>query len=82
MEVKKNKQTSIMFLYLLSTIAVLKHMSLKENKSHFRKKSMWELCPFISMTGWVVNSVWLSGSAAPYRTEEALTEMRTNACQS
>lgn len=40
MEVKKknnnNKQT--MFLYLFSTIAVLKHMSLKENKVQFRKK--------------------------------------------
>lgn len=32
---KKN----IMFLYLFSTIAVLKHMSLKENKVQFRKKN-------------------------------------------
>ena len=36
MEVKKKK--NIMFLYLFSTIAVLKHMSLKENKVQFRKK--------------------------------------------
>lgn len=35
MEVKKK---NIMFLYLFSTIAVLKHMSLKENKVQFRKK--------------------------------------------
>ena len=28
-----------MFLYLFSTIAVLKHMSLKENKVQFRKKN-------------------------------------------
>lgn len=45
MEVKKKqankqKKTNIMFLYLFSTIAVLKHMSLKENKVQFRKKSV------------------------------------------
>lgn len=34
MEVKKKKTR---FLYLFSTIAVLKHMSLKENKVQFRK---------------------------------------------
>lgn len=37
MEVKKNKKTR--FLYLFSTIAVLKHMSLKENKVQFRKNN-------------------------------------------
>lgn len=37
MEVKKK---NIMFLYLFSTIAVLKHMSLKENKVQFRRKKM------------------------------------------
>lgn len=43
MEVKKkNKQT--MFLYLFSTIAVLKHMSLKENKVQFRKKCVCACC--------------------------------------
>lgn len=34
-----------MFLYLFSTIAVLKHMSLKENKVQFRKK-MCELSAY------------------------------------
>lgn len=40
MEVKKQKtKRQLMFLYLFSTIAVLKHMSLKENKVQFRKLS-------------------------------------------
>lgn len=39
MEVKKQNKT--MFLYLFSTIAVLKHMSLKENKVQFRRKKKY-----------------------------------------
>lgn len=39
MEVKKKTKTR--FLYLFSTVAVLKHMSLKENKVQFRKKTFY-----------------------------------------
>lgn len=38
MDVKQTKKT--MVLYLFSTIAVLKHMSLNENKVQFRKKHL------------------------------------------
>lgn len=39
MDVKQTKKKT-MVLYLFSTIAVLKHMSLNENKVQFRKKNI------------------------------------------
>lgn len=67
MDVKKKKKT--MVLYLFCTIAVLKHMSLNENKVQFRKSvivsfTQKEIQIFVCISSWRTKGVQHLGQRA------------------